>query len=75
MGVRDSGGASNPLKNKRPFVVYTAEAGRSPRMTDLARHYRLEGSVAHDVASLEKCLSASTFGDYKESFRLIDPPS
>jgi hypothetical protein len=65
-------GAIFALKNKRPFVVYTAEEWRSPRMADLARRYRLEGSVAHDVDSLEKHLSASTFGDYRESFRLID---
>lgn len=65
-------GAIFALKNNRPFVVYTAETGRSPRMADLAQRYRLEGSVAHDVNSLEKCLSAKSFGDYAESFRRID---
>jgi hypothetical protein len=65
-------GAIFALKHKRPFVVYYAEEGRAPRMTDLARRYRLEGVVAQDVDSLERCLSASSFGDYKESFRLID---
>lgn len=65
-------GAIFALKNNRPFAVYYAEAWRSPRMTDLARRYRLEGSVAHDVASLAACLSAQAFGDYTESFRRID---
>jgi len=41
-------------------------------MTDLAQRYQLGGSVAHDVDSLATCLSASSFGDYTESFRLID---
>lgn len=65
-------GAIFALKNNRPFIVYYAEEWRSPRMTDLARRYQLGGSVAHDVDSLGKCISASSFGDYKESFRLID---
>jgi hypothetical protein len=65
-------GAIFALKNNRPFVVYYAEEGRSPRMMDLARRYALSGSVAHDAAALETCLSKSSFGDYKESFRLIE---
>lgn len=64
-------GAIFALKHRRPFAVYYAEEGRSPRMVDLAQRYRLGGYVAHDVHSLEKCLSANTFGDHEESFRLI----
>jgi len=65
-------GAIFALKNNRPFIVYYAEEWRSLRMTDLAKRYRLAGSVAHDVASLKTCLSADAFGNHEESFRLID---
>ena len=65
-------GAIFALKSRRPFVVYYAEEGRSPRMVDLAQRYRLGGSVAQDYNSLKKCLAESAFGDHEESFRLID---
>ena len=64
-------GAIFALKNRRPFVVYYAEEGRSPRMVDLAQRYRLGGSVAQDYNSLKKCLAGSAFGDHEESFQLI----
>ena len=65
-------GAIFALKNHRPFIVYYAEEWRSSRMTDLSKRYRLAGSVAHDVASLKTCILADSFGNYEESFRLID---
>jgi len=64
-------GAIFALKNRRPFVVYYAEEGRSPRMADFAQRYQLGESVARDCDSLEKCLAGNALGDHEESFRLI----
>lgn len=59
------------LKNARPFVLYHAEQGRSPRMLDFTRRYRLEGLLAHDLASLEGSLNAEGFGNYDEPLEQI----
>ena len=65
-------GAVFALKNRRPFVVYYAEKGRSPRMVDFAQRYRLSGSVAWDCESMKQCLSGGEFGNYEESLKKVD---
>jgi len=65
-------GALFALQYRRPFSVYYAEEGRSPRMLDLAQRYQLEGIVAKDVNSLRQGLIEDVFTDHQESLRLIE---